>query len=550
MLLQDAIAQQAEATPDARAIVHDGAAVTYAELESTANRLGHALIRAGCRSQDRVAILMPKRPEAIAAMLAALKADCSYVPLDPGDPPARIARTLEIADCRCLLAAGSVGPLLGRALEEENLRGRPAIGWLDGDEAPAAEVEAQFTKADVDAEAAAPPPSFGDPDRLAQILFTSGSTGTPKGVMISHANVLHFVDWASAYFGLRASDRISQHSSLRFDISNFDVFGALGAGAELHLVPRELNVLPHKLAEFIREQRLTQWFSVPSVLNLMAKFDVIRHEDFPELRRVLFAGEVLPTPTLIYWMRRLPHVQFTNLYGPTETTISSSYYTVPAVPDDADQSIPIGVACEGEELLLLDDDLKPVTEPDVEADLYILGEGVTPGYWRDQEKTRRVFLEREPDGRRMYRTGDRARRDADGLYYFIGRADTQIKSRGYRIELGEIEAALHGIEELRECAVVAVDSADFGGAVICCAYAAAPETKLTQKELREGLARKLPSYMLPARWRRYALLPKNSNGKLDRPLIIEHFRAQEVARAPLPTRRAATDGQWEVEQYG
>ena len=248
------------------------------------------------------------------------------------------------------------------------------------------------------------------------------------------------------------------------------MFGTLWAGAELHLVPPELNLLPHKLAQFIRDARLTQWFSVPSVLNLMANFDVVRQNDFPALRRVLFAGEVLPTRTLIHWMRRLPHVQFTNLYGPTETTIVSSYYTLPRCPADEREPIPIGAACGGEELMVLDEELRPVATGDM-GDLYIRGVGVSPGYWRDLEKTRSVFLPwRNAAGTvdRIYKTGDLARRGADGLFHYVGRADTQIKSRGYRIELGEIETALHALPGLRESAVVAIKSEGFEGWLICC----------------------------------------------------------------------------------
>jgi amino acid adenylation domain-containing protein len=540
-LLQQGVTAQAQARPEATALVFKGARLTYGALEEEANKLARLLKDAGCRRGDRVGLLMPKMPMAIVAMLGALKADAIYVPMDPASPAARQARVLEISDCRCILAAGRVGHVLRDAVAAATLRQRPTIGWLDEDAPSEADPAPAFTLRELTTYPATPPTYANTDGDVAHILFTSGSTGLPKGVMITHASVVHLIQWARAYFGIASTDRISQHPPLRFDVSTFDVFGALWAGAELHLVPPELNLLPHKLAQFIREARLTQWFSVPSVLNLMANFDVLHQDDFPTLRRVLFAGEVLPTPTLIHWMRRLPHVRFINLYGPTETTIVSSHYTVPRCPADEREPIPIGTACDGEELLILDEQRRPVAPGEV-GDLYIRGVGVSPGYWGDLEKTRSVFLPYSGGAGphdRIYKTGDLARRSADGLFYFLGRADMQIKSRGYRIELGEIEAALHALPDLRESAVVAIQSEGFEGWLICCAYVPASGNGVSSPEgVRRGLAERLPGYMLPARWMRYDVLPKNENGKIDRPRLRDGFLSAESvpakAQAPSP----------------
>jgi amino acid adenylation domain-containing protein len=529
MLLQQGVTAQAEARPETTALVFKGTRLTYAELEEASNRVAHALKEAGCRRGDRVGLLMPKSLEAIVATLGALKADAIYVPMDPASPAARQARVLEVSDCRFILAAGPVGQNLRDSLAAATLTQRPRIGWLDENVPSDTDPAPEFTLRDLAAYPATAPAYANTDSDVAHILFTSGSTGIPKGVTITHASVAHLIRWALTYFGIVHTDRISQHPPLRFDVSTFDVFGTLRAGAELHLVPLELNLLPHKLAQFIREARLTQWFSVPSVLNLMANFDVVGQDDFPSLRRVLFAGEPLPTPTLIHWMRRLPHVQFTNLYGPTETTIVSSYYTLPRCPADEREPIPIGRACAGEELLILDGQLQPVAASEI-GELYIRGVGLSPGYWRDPEKTRAAFLPYSGGAGprdRIYKTGDLARRGADGLFYYVGRADTQIKSRGYRIELGEIEAALHSLPGLRESAVVAIQSEGFEGWLICCAYVPAPDSGVSTKSLRKALAGLVPSYMLPARWMRYDVLPKNDNGKIDRPLLKNAFLCAE-----------------------
>jgi acyl-coenzyme A synthetase/AMP-(fatty) acid ligase len=319
------------------------------------------------------------------------------------------------------------------------------------------------------------------------------------------------------------------------------------------MVPPSGNLLPTQLAEFIRASELTQWFSVPAALTYMAKFGVVQDGDFPALRRLLWCGEVLPTPTLIHWMRRLPHVQFTNLYGPTEATIASSYYRVPACPRDDRDPISIGTACAGEEILVLDEKLRP-SPPGEIGELYIGGAGLSPGYWRNPEATRAAFIPdpRAADGSgRIYRTGDLGRVGDDGLCYFIGRADSQVKSRGYRIELGEIEIAFNALPGVRECAVVATSSSGFETTVICGAYAA-DSAELSPALLREQLRSLVPDYMVPTRWKAFDRLPKNVNGKIDRRMLKELFerevqegpRTADVARpgpagvsAPAGTRR-------------
>jgi amino acid adenylation domain-containing protein len=521
MLLHEFLARRASVTPDAPAVRMGSECLSYGELETLSNRIARLLRDLGVRRHDRVCLLLAKSPVTVAAMLGALKADCVYVPLDLASPPVRLAKILIAADVAVAFANrdSAVGPL--HALRDRGLFGDTHIVFLD--------------ESDVDCRDSQPLESRNSPDDPAHILFTSGSTGDPKGVVVTHRNVAAFVEWAVGYFGITASDRMSGHPPLHFDLSTFDIYGSLAAGAELHLVPPEANLLPHRLASFIRESQLTQWFSVPSTMAYLAKFDAVPATGFETLKRVIWCGEVLPTPVLIHWMRRMPNARFTNLYGPTETTIASSFHTVAECPSDEAEAIPIGQPCAGEELLILDEQLEPVGGGEI-GELCIGGVGVTSGYWRDEERTRAAFVPdpREPSsGRRMYKTGDSCRLGDDGLVYFLGRNDSQVKSRGYRIELGEIEAALATLEGIRESAVVSIASNGFEGVAICCAFVPAA-TEQKPSDVRQRLHQLLPPYMLPSRWQVLASLPKNANGKIDRRQLREMFameRGREGARA-------------------
>jgi len=531
-LLQNWVTEQAERHPESVAVVMGSERLTYGQLEKMSNQLARLLKRAGCRKGDRVCFLMPKSVAVITSIIGILKAGCIHVPLDPASPPSRLRKILESCETRWLIAAGPILASVSKLLDE-SLDARISVGWLEPQKPSTANFRLEWCWDDVLLEEPTLPPQQTSTTDAAHILFTSGSTGIPKGVVITHSNVIHFVEWGLRHFGIDSSDRLSGFTPPHFDLSTFDVFGTFAAGAELQMLSHEAALSPLKLAEWIRSTELTQWFSVPSVLNYMAKFDAVRPNDFPFLKRVLWCGEVLPTPALIYWMRRLPHVRFTNLYGPTETTIASSFYDVPACPIDEKAPIPIGKACDGEELLILDESLRPVIPGEV-GDLYISGVGLSPGYWRDAERTAAAFL---PDPRhiqsnsRIYRSGDLARRGTDGLVYFVGRGDTQIKSRGYRIELGEIEAALGCLPCLQESAVVAIERGGFEGWLICCAYALRPGSRSSPNSLRKDLEKHIPAYMIPMRWMAYSTLPKNANGKVARPKLKELFlRAENRGR--------------------
>ena len=530
--LQDYVTRQSDRRPDATALVTGDQAVAYQALERRSNQIARLLLEGGCEPGDRVGLLLPKSSDAITAMLGVLKAGGLYVPVDPESPTARIEKILTAAECRYICAGKSATSLLKNLMRTMAAGTRPGLIWMDDGEAPTEDgITPRFTKADAAALNDEPLPAALQPEGgPAHLLFTSGSTGVPKGVVVTHANVVAFVDWARGYFDMNESDRVSCHSPLHFDLSTFDLYCAFSAGAEVHLVPPKLNLFPKGLIGFMRERRLTQWFSVPSVLTYLARFDAVEEGDFPEMKRLLWCGEVFPTPSLIYWMQKLPHVAFSNLYGPTEATIASSYYTVPAVPSDPHESVPIGKACSGEEMLILGDDLKPLPKGET-GEIYIAGAGVTDGYWRDEAKTKAAFLPRsdraDESNHRMYRTGDLGYVGEDDQIHFVGRADSQIKSRGHRIELGEIETALNSLPEIGQVAVVAIE-VEFGSYNICCAFAPASDHDPSPQEIRTRLAALVPRYMLPVSWKKMTTMPRNANGKVDRVALTAMFREEQA----------------------
>jgi amino acid adenylation domain-containing protein len=351
---------------------------------------------------------------------------------------------------------------------------------------------------------------------LAYILYTSGSTGVPKGVMLTHRNALTFIDWCAKTFGIGADDRLSNHAPLHFDLSVFDVYNAIGAGASVHVVDEEMAVFPVSVARFMATEALTVWYSVPSALVQLLQRGNLARRPLPSLRLVLYAGEPFPVKHLRALTEALPDVAIYNLYGPTETNVCT-YYRVPTpLPAGIDQ-VPIGRACDNTEAIARHGDGQPIAMGE-EGELYVRGPSVTPGYWADPAKTASVVVpnrERPELGDRTYRTGDVVRWDSDGNFLFVGRRDHMIKSRGYRIELGEIEAALYAHPATVEAAAVPVPDEEIGNRIFAVVTVKAG-ADVTTEELTRHCAARIPHYMIPERIDLRTHLPKTSTGKVDR----------------------------------
>lgn len=512
-LLSQLLTRNAERTPDKTAVVCRGERLTYGELECQSNRLARVLIDAGVRPGDRVGLYFPKSVRSLVSMFGVLKAGAAYVPVDPQAPSPRVATVLGDCEPAAVITTTQHLARLGTSLPA-SVRATVLADTTTLDASAPARV---LPWTALDAQLDRPLSLAGRVESdLAYILYTSGSTGVPKGVMLTHRNALTFIDWCAETFAIRADDRLSNHAPLHFDLSVFDVYNAIGAGASVHIIHEEMAVFPVSVARFMATEALTVWYSVPSALvQLLQRGSLARHP-LPSLRLVLYAGEPFPVKHLRALTEALPEVPIYNLYGPTETNVCT-YYRVPTpLPAGIDQ-VPIGRACDNTEAIAFNGDGAPITAGE-EGELYVRGPSVTPGYWGDPGKTASVVVPnpaRPHLGDRTYRTGDVVRRDEDGNFVFVGRRDHMIKSRGYRIELGEIEAALYAHPATIEAAAIPLPDEEIGNRIFA-VVTLKPDVQVTSEELTRHCAERIPHYMIPERIDLRTHLPKTSTGKVDR----------------------------------
>ncbi len=528
MILTRLLQRAADSNGGALAAVDHQRSLTYAELEIESNRLSHALSESGVRRGDRVGLLLDKSVDAVVGVYGIMKAGAAYVPLDPNAPSSRTVTIGMDCDINVLVTSPELADRwLG--LRSAGLHYEHVILVKAGSVVP---TDGQVTKLHiVDSEMlqvleASSPAVENVVDRdLAYILYTSGSTGRPKGVTVTHSACFSFVDWAVDTFSLRSTDRFSQFAPFIFDLSTFDLFACSHVAGELHLATGGITMFPSRIKEFLAERQITVVYAVPSLLGDLATRAKLDPGSLPSLRTVLFAGEVFPPARLALLMQALPHAQFANLYGPTETNVCT-YYIVEAPPDPQGAPVSIGRTIRDDEGYVVGED-GLLAAPGEVGELYIRGATLMSGYWADPERTSRVLL---PNPFRpelldpVYRTGDLVVEGDDGNYRLIGRRDHQVKRRGYRIELGEIESALLAQAGVEECAVTAVTRDGITERIV--AHIAGP-TCDPAAVLRQ-CATRLPRYMLPDSVELLTALPRTATGKIDRQNLLLRISDQGV----------------------
>jgi amino acid adenylation domain-containing protein len=508
--LHHILLRSAERHPERTAVREpDGAAVTYRELAALAGRVRDRLAALGVARGDRVGVQLHKSIDSVAAIFGILQCGAAYVPVDPTAPATR--NGYIFADCSVKALVIEMSSQAEVVAEIERLGARAQVIATDGVGGGRA-LSAALTRLDAALPAAPARAVESDSDDLAYILYTSGSTGRPKGVMLSHRNATSFVAWCRETFAPVPGDVFSSHAPFHFDLSILDIYTPLSAGATLALIPEDIGKEPLKLAQWIARERITVWYSTPSILSLLVQYGKLEGQDCSSLRWVLFAGEVFPIVHLRALKSLWPWPRYGNLYGPTETNVCTWYEVPQVVAEERSEPYPIGRVCSHLEALVVDAHGEPVRDRE-EGELLIRGPGVTRGYWNLPEQTARAFFTR-PDGSRWYRTGDLVAADANGDFRFLGRNDRMVKKRGYRVELGEIEAGLYRHPAVREAAVVAVPDAD-GGLTVRAHLATRDGGKLSIIELKRFCASLLPVYMIPDRFSFHPELPKTSTDKMD-----------------------------------
>ncbi|MFJ9622279.1 amino acid adenylation domain-containing protein [Streptomyces sp. NPDC101181] len=502
-------ARQAAARGDAVAVTGVDGRLTYRELDRDANRLAHRLRDLGVGPETTVAVRVERTTSLVTALLAVLKAGGAYVPVDPSAPDERLRFTLADAGAAVLVTDRADRTGAAPHVPHTVLTGR---GGDDLSTYP---------------DTAPPAPGTG-PKSLAYVIYTSGSTGVPKGVMVEHRNVTGLLTGVRDRFGFGPEDVWSLCASAAFDVSVWEMWGALLHGGRLVVVPDEVRRSPRELHALLRREGVTVLNQTPAAFRQLVRHEEENSghgEDHPgvpaelALRLVVFAGEKLPPALLRPWVARHGDAvpALVNMYGITETTVHSTYRRMTAADLDGAADSMIGGPVGGWSAAVLGPDGTPVPEGG-EGELYVGGAGVARGYLGRPALTAERFLP-DPDaavpGARRYRSGDGVRRAPGGDHAYLGRLDLQVKIRGHRVELGEIENALGRHPAVRDTAVT-VDEDAAGDPRLVAYWTGAPGTPVGPSELREHLALILPAYMLPNVYVALERLPLTGNGKVDR----------------------------------
>lgn len=482
--------------PDKTAFVDTEKSITYSELLHSAKSIGTALSSLGEKNRP-IAVYLNKSVKTLCAMFGVVYSGNFYIIVDSEMPVDRINK---------IFIGLSPVAIITDATHLDNASQLEADGKIflydDAvDIQPDENILSEIRSKQIDTD-----PLYA--------LYTSGSTGMPKGAVLSHRNVIAYTEWFANTFDISSETVFGNQTPFYFSMSVSDVYSTIKSGATLCIIPKTCFSFPVNLIKFLNENKVNTIYWVPSAISIVANmklFDYIKPE---HLKKVLFAGEVMPTKQLNYWIKNLDaDTLFANLYGPTETTDICTYYVVDRQFRD-DEPLPIGRHCDNCDVMIVTDKntLAGVGE---EGELYVRGSFVAYGYYGNDEKTKAAFVQNPLNPyypEIVYKTGDLVKENEKGEIMYITRKDFQIKRMGYRVELGEIETAAGSIENIEECVCVFDKASD----KIILVYQG---KKLTAEEILKCLSAKIPSYMMPDTVEKITLMPHNQNGKIDRKAV-------------------------------
>lgn len=482
---------------DKIAVVHGDESITFAELKACAQSVACNLINeTGAVVNTPVAVFLPKEIDTVIADIAIMYSSNPFMNLDVKTPKERIRNTIALVKPAAVLTSEKY------------------VGFFEDIDVKVLLIS-ELKKADsIDEKLlAARRAALIDTDPMC-LINTSGSTGTPKGVVLNHKSFFDFTDWATEVFNYSDDLIIGSLSPVVFDIFDFELCMLMTHASQIVILDASLAAFPARLLERLQHSRVNYIFWVPSIMVNIANMDLLSKLPLPDLRLVWFAGEVFPTKQFLYWYDKLPNAMFVNMYGPIEITLDCTYHIIKERPEES-LPLPIGIPCRNTDILILDGERACAVGE--EGELCVRGTSLAMGYYNNPEKTQAAFVQNPLNKaypELIYRTGDVVLLDENGLIQFKGRKDSLIKHMGYRIELGEIENVLINDIKLVEycCAVYRYSKKE-----IVLYYESKED--ITVAGFRSAMKNMLPAYMLPSSFVRMELLPRNTNGKIDRLLL-------------------------------
>jgi amino acid adenylation domain-containing protein len=516
--LLELLSEKSRIIPEKIALLCGDRKLTYLQLDELSSQVARQLRQLGVERQGSVAVCMSRGIDAVVALLAVLKAGAYFVPLDPGHPPHRLAFAVTQTQASVLLSdRPDVWSGLLQGVKVVAFNPSPSCGLLSSMAFPSVEGT-----------------------DLAYVIYTSGSTGQPKGVMVEHASLAYHIAAVRELYGLRNSDRVLQLASLAFDASLESIFSAIAAGAQLVIVPGLLG--PAELVDVVSRHGITvveltpgHWAQLVDVLPSLNK------SFLDSLRLLILGGDVVPAGTLEKFITAQPDITVMNTYGPTEATIACTAYKVP--PNWRGSRVPIGFpSVPQKRVYVLDEQLKVAPDGEI-GEICVAGPGLARGYLQDTALTSERFLTwgspTEGLQERIYRTGDRGRKRADGVFEFIGRMDRQVKIRGMRAEPAEIESVL--TRHISVVAAVVVPTGELAAQALTAYIQWASGARHSVDELRRFAQDYLPGYMLPTSWIPVISLPTTITGKIDVAALTRAEAADPAERLPAHDPGVPTD---------